>query len=43
LATTHPIVAIGSTIGDDFAAVGAAWLVLESALSRRPSSLLISV
>jgi predicted NBD/HSP70 family sugar kinase len=43
LATTHPIVVTGSTIGDDVAAVGAACLVLESALSPRPSSLLISV
>ena len=43
LATTHPIVVNGSTIGDDVAAVGAACLVLDSALSPRPSSLLISV
>jgi predicted NBD/HSP70 family sugar kinase len=43
LATTHPIVVNGSTIGDDVAAVGAACLVLESALSPRPSTLLISV
>jgi len=43
LATTHPILVNGSTIGDDVAAVGAACLVLESALSPRPSSLLISV
>jgi len=43
LVTTHPIVVNGSMIGDDVAAVGAACLVLESALSPRPSSLLISV
>lgn len=43
LATTHPIVVNGSTTGDDVAAVGAACLVLESALSPRPASLLISV
>ncbi|MFC9559492.1 ROK family protein [Agromyces sp. NPDC056965] len=42
LVTTHPIAATVSTIGDDVAAVGAACLVLDDALSPRPSALLIS-
>ncbi|MDQ0892667.1 ROK family transcriptional regulator [Agromyces ramosus] len=42
LVTTHPIGVAVSSIGDDVAAVGAACLVLDDALSPRPSALLIS-
>ncbi len=42
LVTTHPIAVTVSRIGDDVAAVGAACLVLDDALSPRPSALLIS-
>lgn len=42
LVTTHPIAVAVSSIGDDVAAVGAACLVLDDALSPRPSALLIS-
>ncbi|MDQ0575744.1 ROK family transcriptional regulator [Agromyces albus] len=42
LVTTHPIAVTVSSIGDDVAAVGAACLVLDDALSPRPSALLIS-
>jgi predicted NBD/HSP70 family sugar kinase len=39
--TRHPVELGGSGIGDDVAAVGAACLVLDTALSPRPSALLI--
>lgn len=42
LVTTHPVAVTGSTIGDDVAAVGAACLVLDNALSPRASALIIS-
>ena len=42
LVTTHPVAVIGSSIGDDVAAVGAACLVLDNALSPRTSALTIS-
>lgn len=42
LTTTHPVAVRGSTIGDDVAAVGAACLVLDNALSPRASALIIS-
>jgi predicted NBD/HSP70 family sugar kinase len=40
--TKHAVVLSSSSIGDDVAAVGAACLVLDTALSPRPSALLIS-
>ncbi|PJJ61893.1 ROK family transcriptional regulator [Compostimonas suwonensis] len=40
--TRHPVALSGSSIGDDVAAVGAACLVLDHALSPRPSGLLIT-
>jgi len=42
LISTHPVRFRTSEVGDDVAAVGAACLVLDSALSPRPSSMLIS-
>lgn len=42
LVTTQPVAVLGSTIGDDVAAVGAACLVLDNALSPRTSALIIS-
>jgi len=42
LIAPHPIVIGSSAIGDDVAAVGAGCLVLDHALSPRPSTLLIS-
>jgi predicted NBD/HSP70 family sugar kinase len=42
LVTPHPIATTTSRTGDDVAAVGAACLVLDDALSPRPSALLIS-
>jgi predicted NBD/HSP70 family sugar kinase len=42
LVSTHAIDVTGSTIGDDVAAVGAACLVLDNALSPRTSALIIS-
>src|SRR5450830_1673292 len=43
LITTHPVTVTQSAIGDDLAAVGAACLVLDNALSPRASTLVISV
>jgi len=43
LITTHPVAVTESRIGDDVAAVGAACLVLDNALSPRASTLVISV
>jgi predicted NBD/HSP70 family sugar kinase len=40
--TRHPVLLRDSAVGEDVAAVGAACLVLDGALSPRPSALLIS-
>jgi len=42
LIAPHPILMVSSAIGDDVAAIGAGCLVLDHALSPRPSTLLIS-
>jgi len=42
LLRVHPVSIVESSIGEDVAAVGAACLVLDNALSPRPSALLIS-
>jgi predicted NBD/HSP70 family sugar kinase len=42
LLRVHPVTVTASSIGEDVAAVGAACLVLDNALSPRPSALLIS-
>ena len=41
LVSPHPIAFVESAVGEDVAAVGAACLVLDHALSPRPAGLLI--